>query len=726
MIRATRHGPNRHSWSSAASLIVFLGPLVCAAFVLDGARVSSGRQVSPPLEPLFVGEPYREVGDLEALRQRGQLRVLVERSSESYLPRTADPLFRRRDLVRSFGLDLGVETVLVPVETPDDLIPALLEGRGDVISANLVVTEDRKARVAFSLPHGRSRQQIVSRRRDSPQSLEDLAGRILCVRPRTLYWDRAEELRQRIPALRIEPIDPTWTRDEILDSVSSGAIDLTIEDSNVLEAALQYRPELSAALDVSHDRAVSWAVRPTNPQLLGALNAHLQRERLAREDRRVFFDDLPGIRTRRRLRLLTRNHPASYFLWRGELRGLEYELVEEFARRHKLRVEVVVADSHADLFPLLREGRGDLIAASLTPTAERRAGGVAFSRPYHHAVQRVVSRADERSLSSPRDLGGRTVVVRRSSAYWESLMALQESGIDVMLEAAPETLDVEEIVDRVATGEYDLTVADNHVLELELTRRDDVIAQFALGEPQPVAWAVREDAIELLRAIDDFWAREYRGPFYNTVYRRYFRSPAERVDANWPQEAGRFTEWDGAVKRQALEAGFDWRLIMALMYQESRFDPQATSWAGARGLLQVMPQTALQLGVREMDDPIRGIEAGIRYLAWLREQFDPELYAEDRIWFALAAYNTGLGHVLDAQRVAKDLGWNHRRWFGHVERAMPLLSRPEFARLARHGYLSGRRPVAYVRLIRDRYSAYIALTEQWEQRPVAARNQLDG
>ena len=92
-----------------------------------------------------------------------------------------------------------------------------------------------------------------------------------------------------------------------------------------------------------------------------------------------------------------------------------------------------------------------------------------------------------------------------------------------------------------------------------------------------------------------------------------------------------------------------------------------------------------------------------------------DLFAEDQLWFAVAAYNTGPGHVLDARREARQLGWDDHRWFGHVERAMPLLSRPEYAQHARHGYLSGRRPVAYVRLIRDRYGAYINLTAQWER-----------
>jgi membrane-bound lytic murein transglycosylase F len=604
-----------------------------------------------------------------------------------------------------------------------ELIPALLEGRGDLISENLPVPE-RQQRVAFSLPLARSRQRVVTREDAPIETLEALRGRVLAARAGTPSLERALELRAQVEGLRVEALPAETSRSEVLDRIADGSLDATVEEGNVVEVELDYRPELVAPLAVGEERAVAWAVRPDNLQLLGALNSFLQQQRLTRERSVRYEDDLPGLVQRRRLRLLTRNTTASYFLWRGELRGFEYELAREFAKRHRMRVDVVVAERHDQLIPMLLEGRGDVVAAFLTPTEARREQGVAFSRPYHYAVQQVVARAGEGIPAEPAELAGRTLVVRPSSSYWEAAEALQALGVGVQLEAAPEELDVEEIVARVASGEYDLTIVDSHLLALELSQRSDVVAAFDLGEPEPHAWAVREEDVGLLAAIDAFWADVYQGPLYNVVYRRYFGS-ADRIRVFRRESAqlarpGRFTEWDETVKRYAREYGFDWRLIIAVMYQESRFDPEAVSWAGARGLLQVMPRTAEDLGFTELDEPEVGIHAGIRYLAWLRDRFDPTRYAEDRIWFALAAYNTGLGHVLDARRVARQLGWNEHRWFGHVERAMLLLSRPEYASHARHGYLSGGRPVAYVRGIRDRYGAYINLTAQWERGPVPA------
>ena len=197
--------------------------------------------------------------------------------------------------------------------------------------------------------------------------------------------------------------------------------------------------------------------------------------------------------------------------------------------------------------------------------------------------------------------------------------------------------------------------------------------------------------------------------------RKYFEKPKtiakrlkQRVDG--PSE-GKLSPYDRYVKEFAEQYNFDWRLVTAQMYQESRFNPKAKSWAGARGLMQVMPRTARELGVKNLKDPERGIEAGVRYLDWLRERFEPELPVKDRMWFTLAAYNAGAGHVHDARRLARKMGWSSTRWFGNVERAMLLLSKRKYAKHAQFGYVRGREPVKYVRNIYDRFQAYVKLTD---------------
>ncbi len=212
-----------------------------------------------------------------------------------------------------------------------------------------------------------------------------------------------------------------------------------------------------------------------------------------------------------------------------------------------------------------------------------------------------------------------------------------------------------------------------------------------------------------MAAIDAFFDAEYRGLFYNVTRGKYFgnASSIRRRLASRPEQTGSISPYDHLVKRYSPRFGFDWRLVVAQMFEESRFDPKARSFAGARGLLQVMPRTARELGYENLEDPETGIQAGLDYLAWVHERFDPSLATSERTWLTLAAYNVGAGHVRDAQRIAADQGLDPGRWFGHVEKALLLKQKPEFHRKTRFGYARGSEPVAYVLAIRDRYEAYV-------------------
>jgi membrane-bound lytic murein transglycosylase F len=441
------------------------------------------------------------------------------------------------------------------------------------------------------------------------------------------------------------------------------------------------------------------------------LNLFLTEAQLTTRGSSLSTADLDGIEKRRSLRVLTRNSATTYFLYRGELVGFEYEFVREFARQQGLRLEIIVPPNAEDLLPWLMEGRGDIVAAAMTPTAERRATGAVFSLPYNYVSQIVVARQDEDRLRGPADLAGRKVFVRRSSSYWTTLEQLRFSGIDVELVPAPEEMETSEIIARVADGEYDLTVAASHLLDIELTWRNDVKGVFALTEEKPQAWAVRGSNPELLAAVNQFIHKEYHGLFYNVIYQRYFQDKRRILShqADRAAQSGELSPYDATIRQYAEQYGFDWRLIVAVMYEESHFDPEARSFAGARGLMQVLPRTAEQFGFQAglIERPEVGIHAGIRYLAWVRDRFEEELPVRDRMWFTLAAYNAGFGHVNDARRIAAEEGLNPNRWFGNVERAMLLLSRPTYAARARFGYCRCTEPVNYVREVLNRYNAYL-------------------
>jgi membrane-bound lytic murein transglycosylase F len=677
---------------------------VLAAVLLFGACDMPDENESTPLAG---------AGDLPQILERGTLRVLRPQMVQSpHLPRDGYSLDFEEELVEAYARSQQVELQWVYVDSRADLIPALAKGRGDFIAGNLTVTDERKERVEFTVPVAIVREQLVTRIDDETiESSKDLEGRTVAVRRSSSFWTTINDLKRGHPGVEIEEVPERLDTEEIIRRVAVGEYDLTVADSNLVEAVLGYRDDIKPALDLTRDRPIAWAARPTSRKLLKNLNLFLTAAQLTNRsaDRRT--GDLDAIKQRRVLRVLTRNNAATYFLHRGELVGFEYEFVREFARQQGLRLEVVVPPNADDLLPWLTAGRGDIVAAALTPTAERRAQGVAFSRPYDYVSQIVVARAEEDRLLLREDLDGRQIVIRRSSSYWPTLEHLRYSGIDVELVAAPEEMETAEIIARVADGEFDLTLADSHILDIELSWRDDVKGVFALTDEKPLAWVVRDSSPELLEAVNGFIGREYRGLFYNVIYDRYFRD--ERRIRSHIEERGDLTAglspYDEIVRRYADQYGFDWRLIVALMYQESRFDPGAQSFAGARGLMQVLPRTAEELGFEEglIEDPEVGIHAGVRYLAWVRDRFDDELPVRDRMWFTLAAYNAGYGHVNDARRIAAEEGLNPDRWFGNVERAMLLLSRPQYASKSRFGYCRCTEPVNYVREVLSRYNAYL-------------------
>jgi membrane-bound lytic murein transglycosylase F len=651
--------------------------------------------------------------DLSEIVERGQLRILrPRRESASHLPRQGHSLDFEVDLAENYAAHLGVEPVWIYLDSRDQLIPHLLEGRGDVIVANLTATEERKEQVAFTVPVAVVRELLVARSDDYYlRELADLDGRRIAARRSSSFWNTVGRLQEEHSGIELQLVDEDVDTEEIIYRVAVGQYDVTVADSNLVEACLEYRDDIRVAMDLTGDRPIAWAIRPDAEELRRSLDDFLTEAQLTDRGDELLLDDLPEIKKRRVLRLITRNMAATYFLWRGELMGFEYELMREFARRQGLRLEVMVPDAGVDPLLWLRQGRGDVVSAALTPTPERQRGGVVFTEPYNYVTQRVVARAGESGLQELADLDGRTFFVRRSSAYWDTLAELRNGGIELELRAAPEVEPTDEIIGKVATGEYDLTLSDNHVLAIEMSWRDDVQPVLDLKTGQSLAWAVRESNPELKLALDRFIGREYRGLHYNVIYEKYFRDEktirAHREGQN--DDHGDISPYDGLVKKYAEQYGFDWRLIVAQMFQESRFDPRARSFAGARGLMQLLPRTAREFGFDDLEDPETGIHAGVQYLDWVRDRFDDVVSVRDRTWFALAAYNAGAGHVRHARRVAIQQGLDPNRWFGNVEHAMLLLSRPQYAQSSPHGYCRCSEPVRYVRDVRTRYNAYVEM-----------------
>jgi membrane-bound lytic murein transglycosylase F len=656
-------------------------------------------------------------GDLDVLREQGRLRILLPANigGAFYLPRAGWPVVLQHEAAEAFAQSEGLEPELVPVDRFSNMIPALLEGRGDVIAANLTVTDSRREKIAFSVPLTTVKQQVlVAHDRDDITKVADLVGRRVMVDPGSAFWERLQELGRHHPGIELVERPEDYSDEQELDAVVRGDVDAVIRDSNVAEMYLAYRDDLKLAFELPGTDAIAWGLRPDAPKLLDALNRFMHLEFASQHLTEPHTGDLDVIRSRRVLRVLLRNNAASYFLYRGELKGFEYELAKAFAKAKGLRLEVIVPDTYAEMMDWLIEGRADIAAGFLEADPDIASRGIAFSRPYHRAPRHFIV-AEGADVEGVEDLTALTVMARRSSSYWKDLEALREQGGLFELVAAPEDVETEELIDWVARGLIDGTVADGHVLDIELARGVAVQSGFTISDERAHSVAVRANNPELLASLDEFIRSQYRGVTYNLLRRKYFTNQrkvrdlaAGRADALID---GKISPYDRITRRYAERYGFDWRLITAQMFQESRFDPKAESFAGAQGLLQVMPRTAKFMGFEEVHEPEQGIHAGIKYMDWVRDRFEASLPFSERLWFTLAAYNAGHGHVQDARRLAREKGWDADRWFDNTERAMVLLSKKKYARQARHGYVRGAEPVSYVRNIRQRYRAYIELTE---------------
>ena len=654
-------------------------------------------------------EPPKYTGDLPELRSRGAIRFIVRPDAIDHIPRNAEPVELDHDIAKGIAESLKLELRMVTVDDHQSMVDKLLLGEGDIVAANLTDTPEREAKTTFSVPyHFVDEYLIVPAGESVPDSLGDLAGMEISVRKSSAYYQTLLELQKQVPDLRINLVPETMLTESIIDGVARGDFEATVCDNNLWYAVEKAYDDLAAPLALAENREIVLLMRPGDEELKKKVDETLLALQLSRTRESVYTDDLDGLKTRGRLRMITRNNTLTYFIHRGMQVGYEYELLKEFASRHDLRLEIVIPDNHAKLLDYLNEGKGDIVAAAMTINEEREMEAD-FTLSYNDVDELVVVRSDEDDISSFRDLAGRKVHVRASSSFRATLEAVADSieGLEVI--SLPDDIETEEILVGIDEGVYDVTMADSNLLKVEQAYGRNLKAAFRV-KPTSLGWAVRKSNPALGAALDQYIRQEKRGLFFNLMHKKYFdnlRMIARSKDSLRVDLTGQLSPYDEKVKKYAEYYRQDWRLVTAQMFQESRFDPDAVSWVGALGLMQVMPATGKQMGFTELHDPDQGIHAGVKYMDHLLKRFDPKLPMEVRVHFALASYNAGYGHLLDARRLARELGRDPDQWFGHVEQAMLLLSKPAYYKRARYGFCRGGQPVHYVANIQQSFEAYV-------------------
>jgi len=454
-----------------------------------------------------------------------------------------------------------------------------------------------------------------------------------------------------------------------------------------------------------------------------------------------FAWDLEDIRKRDTLIVLAPYNSTTYFLYRGEAMGYEYELLKDFARDAGVEVRVVLVQDRDSMFNLLRAGKGDIAAARLIPLPED-SGRVAYTRELYRSepvlvqqkapVSKAIAslpepvdtmlkagpaerspsfRARVRLVTRPADLAAKRVDLPKQSPYVQTLMELEDSitgDIHVVeLDASDDKL-----IREVSKGNIQYTVAEGNVAELQQAYYKNLHVRPVIGASRKVAWAVRPNAPVLLAELNRWIADEKTGPLFNRIYRKYFtdrRGYEERLQSRYlTSETGTLSPYDKLLKQHAGALGWDWRLLGSQMYQESRFKPNARSWAGATGLLQLMPATGRQFGVRNPNDPEQNVAGAVRFLQWLTRYWTPRIPdPQERLKFILASYNTGAGHVEDAQRLAEANKDNPKRWADVSYWLLQKSKREVYTKpMVKYGFSRGIEPVTYVAIILDRFDHY--------------------
>jgi len=445
--------------------------------------------------------------------------------------------------------------------------------------------------------------------------------------------------------------------------------------------------------------------------------------------------------------LLTFNS-TGYFIHQGEPLGYEYELLDAFTKAKEIALRTIVVTDRQIILEALNLGEGDVAAARIVALPELR-GKVGLTTPLYSTRAVIVQRAPEavaaaadsaglagdqadpdipipdsvalraRLLNSPAELAGQQVHIPVGSDYYDRIVELSDSlGENIELVEVENAEQIEPLIEAVSEGRIRLTISQENLAELSKARFSNIIAQPALGDAEPVVWAVRANDPAILQELNAWLAEPATRRLRDQLYTKYFvdrRGYQRRVeDELFASETGQISQFDSLLAREAKGIGWDWRLLAAQVAQESRFDPRARSWAGARGLLQLMPRTAREVGVRNPSDPAQNVAGGVRYLAMLSEAWKDEIPDEaERLKFVLASYNAGRGHVLDAQRLAEKHGDNPRSWddvaYWLLQKSKPAVYRD---RVVRYGYVRGLEPVQYVSRILERYDRYRSVGPQ--------------
>ncbi len=431
---------------------------------------------------------------------------------------------------------------------------------------------------------------------------------------------------------------------------------------------------------------------------------------MSESDKHTSVRDLPQIEEADTLRVITMYGPTSYFLYRDNQMGYEYEIAQQLCKDMGVEMQLLVAHDIETMVRYLLEGKGDLIAYRV-PYTHQYKPLLQYTQRQYISNQVLVQCHSDSLLKTVLDLPGKTITVPANSIYHQRLRDLNdEIGGGMLINLVEDTTSTDHLIAQVAHQQLPYTVSDDLSARVNKTYFGNIDYSLNISFPQRSAWVVSPASPQLLAYINAWVENLNKRASVNAIYYKYFEKSkyfeAEGL-VRIPQP-GRISSFDYLFKQYAPKLGWDWRLLAAVAYKESKFNPDVTSWAGACGLMQLMPNTALSLGVtiEEIFVPEKNVQAAVSYLRSLERLF-PGVSDEERTKFVLASYNAGPGHIFDARALAAKYGQDPDIWT-NVREFLLKKSDPDFYNdeVCRFGYCRGGEPVAYVDIIMGKYAEY--------------------
>lgn len=444
--------------------------------------------------------------------------------------------------------------------------------------------------------------------------------------------------------------------------------------------------------------------------------------------------DLDSIRKRGRLIAVTDFNSTDYFIYKGEPMGFNYELLKTFSDNIGIDLEII-PENHIDrAFGMLKSGEADLLAFSL-PLNSSAESDVKFTVPIEETRKVLVQRKPDNRRSSERDgsdkklisnqikLARKTIYIQAGSSNPEQLIYLaHEIGDSNNIIEVP--FEPEKLIQHVSSGEIDYTVCDENIAQVNSTYYPDIDVNTPVSFPQNFAWGVRKNNSDALLSELNRWIETYKlTGSYALLYAKYFRNPRSISIVKsdfYALNTGKVSRYDDMIKKFSATINWDWRLLASLICQESHFDQNVESYAGAYGLMQIMPETGKNFGIDITASPENNLKAGICYINWLHSIFDSRIPdAKERINFILASYNAGPGHVLDAMKLAEKNGMDPLKWEGNVALWLLKKSLPKYYNdtVVKNGYFRGVESVNFVSQVLTRFEHYKNIIPQEETHP---------